>query len=68
MTEDELELELELLIGEPCWFDGDILEIRKRSDATLKAVENGEVVLEHFLGHETRVPISEISSIRRKDM
>ncbi len=64
MTENELKP----LVGKPCWFDGDILEIRKRSDATLKAVENGEVVLAHFLDHVTRVPISEISSIRRKDI
>jgi hypothetical protein len=62
------EKELRPFIGKPCWFDGDTFEVRKRSDATLKAVENGEVVLAHFLGHETRVPISEISSIRRKDL
>ena len=64
MTENELKP----LVGKPCWFDGSTLEIRKRSDATLKAVEDGEVVLEHFLGHLNSVPISEIRCIVRKDI
>jgi hypothetical protein len=55
-------------VGMPCWFDGPVFEVRKRSDATLKAVENGEVVLAHWLGHETRVSVSQIVSIRRKDL
>lgn len=64
MTENELKP----FVGKPCWFNGDILEIRKRSDSTLKAVEDGEVVLEHFLGHLTSVPVSEIRFIQRKDI
>ena len=64
MTENELKP----LIGKPCWFAGDILEIRKSSDATLKAIEKGNVVIEHFLSGITKVPITNIRSIRRKDI
>ena len=62
------ESELKQFVGKPCWFAGDILEIRKKSDATLKAVENGNVVVEHCFAGTSKVPIANICSIRRKDI
>jgi hypothetical protein len=59
--------EIQALIGKKCWFAGDILEIRKSSDAEIVGVEGDNVVVKHFLGDVTKVPISKISSIRRKD-
>ena len=60
--------ELKDLIGKPAWFHERILEIRKRSDCEIIAVEGDRVVIKHFLGHITHVPISEIWSIKRKDL
>ena len=60
--------ELKQLIGKPAWFNGEVLEIRKSSDAQIIAVEEGRVVMKHFLGNVTYVPISAIWSIRRKDL
>ena len=62
------EKELKPLVGKPCRPHDGILEIRKCSDATIKAVENGEVILEHIFGHVISVPISEIRFIIRKDL
>jgi hypothetical protein len=60
--------ELKQLIGKPAWLNGNVLEIRKSSDAQIIDVEGDRVVMKHFLGQITFVPISVIWSINRKDL
>lgn len=60
--------ELRTLVGKRCWFAEHTLEIRKSSDAEILAVEEEQVVIKHFLGAIHRIPISEIWTIRRKDL
>lgn len=62
------EVELKKLIGKPAWLMGDILEIRKSSDAEIAGIENGNIILKHLLFNKvSAIPISQICSIRRKD-
>ncbi len=63
-----LKEEIKRLIGKKCWFAGDILEIRKSSDAEIAGVEGDDIVIKHFLGDVSKIPISKISTIRRKDI
>ena len=60
--------ELEKLKGKKCWLMNHTLEIRETSDAELIDVEDDRVVIKHFLGQVNYIPISEIWSIRRKDL
>jgi len=60
--------ELKDLVGKKCWLKGNTLEIRKRSDAEIIDVEDDNVVIEHFTGTITRIPISGIWTIQRKDL
>lgn len=60
--------ELKGLVGKKCWFAQHTLEIRKSSDAEILAVEDDRVVVKHFLGQVHHIPISEIWTIRRKDV
>lgn len=60
--------ELKSLIGKKCWFAEHTLEIRKKSDAEIIAVEEDRVVIKHFLGKVHYIPISDIWSIRRKEL
>lgn len=60
--------ELKLLVGKKCWLTGNTLEIRERSDAEIISVDDDRVTIKHFLGSVNYIPISNIYSIRRKDL
>lgn len=61
--------ELKGLVGKPCWFMDGVLEIRKNADAEIVSVDTGSVVTKHILfGHISRIPLSAISLVRRKDL
>lgn len=60
--------ELKKLIGKKCWYAENILEIRKSSDAEILGIDGDELIIKHFLGPVHKIPISEIISIRRKDI
>jgi len=59
--------ELKELVGKKCWISGSILEIRKKSDAEIIAVDDDRVTIKHFLGQVHHIPISQIYTIVRKD-